>query len=83
MLLHLDNSYNIRHLRGRASACRTHLPSNTAFRGFGVPQGVLVVENLLEDVAAMLQLPAHLVRAAYVPRCLRRSPLTQTSSSGP
>ncbi|KAL1251495.1 hypothetical protein QQF64_019291 [Cirrhinus molitorella] len=54
MLLHLDNAYNIPNLRGRSAACKTNLPSNTAFRGFGVPQSVLVVESMINDVALKL-----------------------------
>ncbi|KAJ3584144.1 hypothetical protein NHX12_014640, partial [Muraenolepis orangiensis] len=62
VLLHMDNAYDIPHLFGRAVACRTHLPSNTAFRGFGVPQAVAVMENLVTDVAMLLARPAHQVR---------------------
>lgn len=62
ILLHLDNIYNIPNLRGRSAACRTNLPSNTAFRGFGVPQGLLVLENMMNDVAMVLGCPADQVR---------------------
>ncbi|XP_061631491.1 aldehyde oxidase 6 isoform X1 [Phyllopteryx taeniolatus] len=62
ILLHLDNAYNIPNLRGRAAACRTNLPSNTSFRGFGVPQGACVIENLIIDVGLVLQCPADQVR---------------------
>nr|XP_046238450.1 aldehyde oxidase 6 isoform X2 [Scatophagus argus] len=58
MLLHMDNAYNIPNLRGRVSACMTNLPSNTAFRGFGVPQSLMIVENMLNDVAMVLGRPA-------------------------
>lgn len=58
ILLLLDNIYDIPNLRGRAAACRTNLPSNTAFRGFGVPQGLLVLENMINDVAMVLGRPA-------------------------
>ncbi|KAI7791254.1 aldehyde oxidase 6 [Triplophysa rosa] len=54
ILLHLDNAYNIPNLRGQSVACRTNLPSNTAFRGFGVPQCMLVIENMISDVALKL-----------------------------
>ncbi|KAK7136891.1 hypothetical protein R3I93_017070 [Phoxinus phoxinus] len=54
ILLHLDNAYNIRNLRGRSAACKTNLPSNTAFRGFGVPQCMLVIESMIDDVALKL-----------------------------
>ncbi|XP_043965965.1 aldehyde oxidase 6 isoform X2 [Gambusia affinis] len=62
ILLHLDNVYNIPNMRGHSAACRTNLPSNTAFRGFGVPQGLLVVENMINDVAMALGRPADQVR---------------------
>ncbi|XP_068446552.1 aldehyde oxidase 1-like [Clinocottus analis] len=62
ILLHFDNAYNIPNLRGQAAACRTNLPSNTAFRGFGVPQSVVIVENMLNDVAAVLRRPADQIR---------------------
>uniref|UniRef100_A0A8C7FCI6 Aldehyde oxidase 1 n=1 Tax=Oncorhynchus kisutch TaxID=8019 RepID=A0A8C7FCI6_ONCKI len=54
ILLHLDNAYNVPNLRGRSVACKTNLPSNTAFRGFGVPQSMLVTENMINDVAMKL-----------------------------
>ncbi|CAK6982017.1 aldehyde oxidase 6 [Scomber scombrus] len=62
ILLHMDNAYNIPNLRGRAAACRTNLPSNTAFRGFGVPQTGMVVENMVNDVAMVLERPADQIR---------------------
>ncbi|XP_039998462.1 aldehyde oxidase 6 isoform X2 [Xiphias gladius] len=62
ILLHMDNAYNIPNLRGCAAACRTNLPSNTAFRGFGVPQSILVVENMVNDVAVVLGRPADQIR---------------------
>ncbi|GLD63306.1 aldehyde oxidase [Lates japonicus] len=62
ILLHMDNTYNIPNLRGRAAACRTNLPSNTAFRGFGVPQSIMVVENMVNDVAVVLERPPDQVR---------------------
>uniref|UniRef100_A0A3B4H0Y7 xanthine dehydrogenase n=1 Tax=Pundamilia nyererei TaxID=303518 RepID=A0A3B4H0Y7_9CICH len=58
MVLHMDTAYNIPNLRGRGTACKTNLPSNTAFRGFGVPQGLLIVENMINDVAMVLGCPA-------------------------
>ncbi|XP_016148470.1 aldehyde oxidase 6 isoform X2 [Sinocyclocheilus grahami] len=54
ILLHLDNAYNIPNLRGQSAACKTNLPSNTAFRGFGVPQCMLVIESMIDDVALKL-----------------------------
>ncbi|XP_037617344.1 aldehyde oxidase 6 isoform X1 [Sebastes umbrosus] len=62
ILLHFDNAYNIPNLRGHAAACKTNLPSNTAFRGFGVPQSIVVVENMINDVAMLLGRPADQIR---------------------
>lgn len=67
MVLHTDTAYNIPNLRGYGAACRTNLPSNTAFRGFGVPQGLLVVENMINDVAMMLGSPADKVTSSSSP----------------
>ncbi|XP_034155428.2 aldehyde oxidase 1 isoform X1 [Pangasianodon hypophthalmus] len=62
ILLHMDNSYNIPNLRGQSAACRTNLPSNTAFRGFGVPQSMVIIENMVTDVAMTLGRPAEEIR---------------------
>ena len=54
------------------TVCRTNLPSNTAFRGFGGPQGIAAIENIIEDVAAHLGLDALEVPQAELLR--RRRP---------
>jgi len=46
-LFHLDNSYYIPNLHFRGQVARTNLASNTAFRGFGGPQGMLVIEDAM------------------------------------
>ncbi|CAK6980440.1 xanthine dehydrogenase/oxidase [Scomber scombrus] len=61
-LFHMDNSYNVPNIRGRGSICRTNLPSNTAFRGFGGPQGMMIAESWMMDVAQSLGRPAEEVR---------------------
>jgi len=50
-LFHVDNAYYVPQLRFEGRVCRTHAASNTAFRGFGGPQGMLVVEDALNAVA--------------------------------
>ena len=55
-LLHSDNAYFIPACRFTGRVCRTNLPSNTAFRGFGGPQGVAVIEHVIEEVARALDL---------------------------
>uniref|UniRef100_A0A452R6I2 Aldehyde oxidase n=1 Tax=Ursus americanus TaxID=9643 RepID=A0A452R6I2_URSAM len=52
LILKLENAYKIRNLRFRGRACMTNLPSNTAFRGFGFPQGTLITESCITAVAA-------------------------------
>uniref|UniRef100_A0A673BRV7 xanthine dehydrogenase n=1 Tax=Sphaeramia orbicularis TaxID=375764 RepID=A0A673BRV7_9TELE len=61
-LFHMENSYSVANIRGRGFLCRTNLPSNTAFRGFGGPQGMIVAESWVTDVAQRLGRPAEEVR---------------------
>jgi xanthine dehydrogenase large subunit len=51
---HVDNAYWLPALRVRSLRCRTHKVSNTAFRGFGGPQGMFVIEEVVEAVARAL-----------------------------
>lgn len=62
-MFHSDNCYRIPNLRVRGFLCRTNLPSNTAFRGFGGPQGAIFCEMWMDRVAKELGLPADDVRA--------------------
>ncbi|XP_006910426.1 xanthine dehydrogenase/oxidase [Pteropus alecto] len=61
-LLHMDNCYKIPNIRGTGWLCKTNLASNTAFRGFGGPQAMLVAENWMDEVAVTCGLPAEEVR---------------------
>lgn len=61
-LFHVDNCYRIEHLRVRGRVVRTHLPSNTAMRGFGGPQAMVVIEDVLDRIARTLGLPPESVR---------------------
>ncbi len=53
-LCHADNAYWIPHVRVHGRIARTHKQSNTAFRGFGGPQGMLVIEDILGRCAPLL-----------------------------
>jgi len=53
-MLHSDNAYYLPDFRVTGRLCRTNLPSNTAFRGFGGPQGVVNIENIIEAIAFYL-----------------------------
>jgi xanthine dehydrogenase large subunit len=55
-LCHIDNTYWIPNARVAGRIARTNTVSNTAFRGFGGPQGMLVIEDILGRVAPQLGL---------------------------
>lgn len=61
-VLHVDNASYIPNFRVRGAAVRTNFPSNTAFRGFGAPQGILAMEEILDRVARRVGRPSHEVR---------------------
>ena len=51
---HVDNCYFLEHLEVVSHRCKTHTVSNTAFRGFGGPQGMMAIEAVLDDIARHL-----------------------------
>lgn len=55
-MFHADNAYYLGDARVTGHRCRTHLASNTAFRGFGGPQGMLGIEEVMERIARHLGL---------------------------
>ncbi len=57
-LFHATNSYYIPHVTATAYSCKTHIPPNTAFRGFGGPQGMFVIESAIAHAADQLGVPA-------------------------
>ena len=61
-LFHCDNAYLIPALDASGCVCKTHKTSQTAFRGFGGPQGMMAIEDILDRIARTLGLPAHVVR---------------------
>ncbi|KAM6893551.1 xanthine dehydrogenase/oxidase [Xenentodon cancila] len=61
-LFHMENSYSVPNICGRGFLCRTNLPSNTAFRGFGGPQGMMIAESWMTDVAQSLGRPTEEVQ---------------------
>jgi len=50
-MTHVDNAYFIPNIEITGTVCRTNHPPNTAFRGFGGPQGVATMENIIEEIA--------------------------------
>ncbi|MBK9215457.1 MAG: molybdopterin-dependent oxidoreductase [Chloracidobacterium sp.] len=57
-LFHCTNSYYIPNVTATAYCCRTNLPPNTAFRGFGGPQGMFVIESAIAHAADKLGVSA-------------------------
>ena len=50
-MFHADNAYHYPKARVVGERWRTHKVSNTAFRGFGGPQGVIIAESMMDDIA--------------------------------
>ncbi len=61
-MCHSDGCYFLEACRIEGRAVRTNQHSNTAFRGFGGPQGNMTIESILEDIAHFLKLDAYEVR---------------------
>ncbi len=61
-LFHCTNSYFIPNVKATAYSCRTNLPPNTAFRGFGGPQGMFVIESAIAKAAEELGIPASAIQ---------------------
>ena len=61
-MLHIDNAYYIPNLEVRGHIVKTHKASNTAFRGFGGPQGMVVSEEIIDRIARKLNLAPEIVR---------------------
>ncbi|KAF4040191.1 Molybdopterin-binding domain of aldehyde dehydrogenase [Phytophthora infestans] len=61
-LFHCENAYKIPNLRCHGTVCRTNLATNTAFRGFGGPQGLFIAETYIDHIARTLKLSPEDVR---------------------
>ena len=53
-MFHIDNAYYLDQVEIVSHRCKTHTVSNTAFRGFGGPQGMVVIETIIDDIARTL-----------------------------
>jgi len=61
-LFHSENAYFIPNLVFNGTICKTNFPPNTAFRGFGGPQGMANIENVIQEIAIYLKKDALEVR---------------------
>jgi xanthine dehydrogenase large subunit len=53
-MFHCDNAYFLENVRIVSHRCKTNTVSNTAFRGFGGPQGMFAIEYVIDDIAREL-----------------------------
>uniref|UniRef100_A0A803TFH1 FAD-binding PCMH-type domain-containing protein n=1 Tax=Anolis carolinensis TaxID=28377 RepID=A0A803TFH1_ANOCA len=74
VLLKCPNAYDIQNFRCRGRACKTKLPSNTSFRGFGFPQAGLSAETWIVAVAEQLGLPHDQVREMNMYKTVTQTP---------
>jgi len=61
-MFHTDNAYLLPATEITGHVCKTHKTSQTAFRGFGGPQGMIVIEEIMDQAARRLNLPPDVVR---------------------
>ncbi len=61
-MLHAENCYYLPVVSITGQAWKTNLPSNTAFRGFGGPQGMAVIENAIDRIARFVKKDAASIR---------------------
>lgn len=76
-MFHADNAYYFPRVRVTGTPLKTDKPSNTAFRGFGGPQGMLLAEKIMEDIARFLGADPLDVRKANLYRRGRSTPYRQ------
>ncbi|XP_068101230.1 aldehyde oxidase-like [Hyperolius riggenbachi] len=76
-ILYLDSGYKIPNLRCKGIACKTNLPSNTAFRGFGYPQAAFVTDTWMDEIAIKVGLPPEKVREKNLYRGIAETHLKQ------
>ncbi len=62
-LFHATNAYYIENVKTTVYSCKTNLPPNTAFRGFGGPQGMFVIESAIAKAAHELGISAKEIQA--------------------
>jgi xanthine dehydrogenase large subunit len=55
-IFHSDNAYYLEHVDIASYRCKTNTQSHTAFRGFGGPQGVILIEAIMGDIARHLHM---------------------------
>jgi xanthine dehydrogenase large subunit len=80
-LFHCTNSYFIPNVTATAYSCRTHLPPNTAFRGFGGPQGMFVIEAAIAKAASDLGIDPSVIQSKNLNKAGDEFPYGQLAQS--
>ena len=80
-LFHCTNSYYVPNVKATAYSCRTNLPPNTAFRGFGGPQGMFVIEAAIAKAADALNIDASVIQQKNLLRTGDEFPYGQKAES--
>ncbi len=80
-LFHCTNSYFIPNVKATAYSCRTNLPPNTAFRGFGGPQGMFVIEAAIAKAAEKLNISPIVIQQQNLLRTGDEFPYGQIAQS--
>uniref|UniRef100_A0A1B0GWM7 Aldehyde oxidase 4 n=1 Tax=Rattus norvegicus TaxID=10116 RepID=A0A1B0GWM7_RAT len=83
IVLKSENAYHIPNFRCRGRACKTNLPSNTAFRGFGFPQATVVVEAYIAAVASKCNLLPEEIREINMYKQISKTAYKQTFNPEP
>jgi xanthine dehydrogenase large subunit len=63
-MFHADNAYYLGDVTINGHRCKTNTASNTAYRGFGGPQGMVAIEEVMDRIARFLHLDPLAVRKA-------------------
>jgi xanthine dehydrogenase/oxidase len=74
---HIDGCYNIPNVYVRGRICKTNTMSNTAFRGFGGPQGMFIAESYMSEVADRLGMPVEHFRHINMYKALEETHFNQ------
>lgn len=80
-LFHCTNAYYVPNVSAVAYCCRTNLPPNTAFRGFGGPQGMFVIESAIAHAAEQLNISASVIQSKNLIRDGEEFPYGQIAAS--
>ncbi len=81
-VFHADNAYFLQDVAIASYRCKLNTQSHTAFRGFGGPQGMIVIEAIMGDIARRLKMDPLDVRLRNLYSDETVSPLAATSHTG-